>query len=78
MSIIVGLFEVHDKIGFSMVGKLQVLFQNLEIMHCVVAFVKDENNNMTSMTITLYFIVDCHPFKFLWVYEGTYLVMRCL
>ncbi len=52
MPIIVGLFEVHDKIGFSMVGKLQVLLQNFDIMHCVVAFVKDENNNLTSMSIT--------------------------
>jgi hypothetical protein len=72
MPISVGLFEVHDKIEFSMVGKLQILLQNFDIMHCVVAFVKDENNNLTSMAITLCSIVDCHPLKFLWVYEGTY------
>lgn len=72
MPISVGLFEVHDKIGFSMVGKLQVLLQNFDIMHCVVAFMNDENNTLTSMAITLCYIVDCQPLKFLWVYEGTY------
>ncbi len=59
-------------------GNLQVLLQIFDIMHCVVAFVKGENNNLTSMAITLCSIVDIHPLKFLWVYEVFILVMSCL
>jgi hypothetical protein len=34
--------------------------------------VKDENNNLGSMVITLQSIIDYEPLKMLWVYEGTY------
>jgi hypothetical protein len=33
--------------------------------------VKDENNNIGTMTISLQFIIDYEPLKLLWVYEGT-------
>jgi hypothetical protein len=34
--------------------------------------VKDENNNIGTMTIALQFIIDYEPLKLLWVYEGIY------
>jgi hypothetical protein len=37
-----------------MAGQLQALFQKFDLMHCVVAFVKDEGNNLISST-TFYF-----------------------
>jgi hypothetical protein len=32
-------------------------------MHYVIAFVKDENNNLMFMATTLHSIVDCQPLK---------------
>jgi hypothetical protein len=45
MYVIVGLFEVHDTLRFSMVKQLEALFEKFDLMHCVVAFVKNESNN---------------------------------
>ncbi len=33
---------------------------------------KDENNNIGTMTITLQFIIDYEPLELLWIYEGNY------
>jgi hypothetical protein len=49
MHVTIGLFEVHETIGFSMVGQLHNLLENL--MQNVIAFVKDEGNNLMSMVI---------------------------
>jgi len=46
-----------------MVRQLQALFQKFDLMFHVVAFVKDEINNLISMVVTICFIVDCHPLK---------------
>ncbi len=40
-------------------------------MSCEIAFVKYENNNLGTMFIILWWIIDCEPFNLLWVYEGT-------
>lgn len=52
MYVIVGLFEVHDTMRFSMVKQLQALFEKFDLMNCVVAFVKNEGNNLTFMPTT--------------------------
>ncbi len=39
-------------------------------MHRMIAFVKDEGNNLMSMVTTLCSIVDCHLLKLQQVYEG--------
>jgi hypothetical protein len=39
--------------------------------HHVIAFVKNEGNNLTSMVATLHSIVDCQLLKLQKVYEGT-------
>jgi hypothetical protein len=51
MHVTIGLFEVHETIGFSMVGQLHTLLEKFVLMHNV-AFVKDEGNNLMSMVIT--------------------------
>jgi hypothetical protein len=40
-------------------------------MHCVIAFVKDESNNLMFMGTNLYFVIDCYPLRLSQVYEGT-------
>jgi hypothetical protein len=48
-------------------------------MHCVIAFIKDENNNLRSMAITLCSIIDYHPLKLQQVYENIcIMVSLCL
>lgn len=44
--------------------------ENFGLIHHLIAFVKDENNNIGTMTITLQFIIDYKPLKLLWVYEA--------
>jgi hypothetical protein len=70
MYVIVGLFEVHDTMRFSMVKKLQALFEKFDLMHCVVAFVKNEGNNLTFMATTQHSIPYYHPLKLQSIYEG--------
>jgi hypothetical protein len=48
-------------------------------MHYVIAFIKDENNNLKSMAITLYSIIDYRPLILQQVYENIcILVSLCL
>jgi hypothetical protein len=37
----------------------------------MIAFVKDEGNNLGTMAVTLRLIINCELFKLLRVYEGT-------
>jgi hypothetical protein len=36
----------------------------------MIAFVKDEGNNLGTMAVALHSIIDCERLKLLWVYEG--------
>jgi hypothetical protein len=65
------LFEVQKITGNAVVLQLQGLLEKFGLIHHVFAFVKDENNNLGSMAITLLSIIDHEPLKMLWVYEGT-------
>ncbi len=67
----IGLFDVHETIGLSMVGQLCSLLEKYDLMHCMIAFVKDVSNTLMSMATTLHSIVDCHLLKLQRVYEGT-------
>ncbi len=59
----VGLFEVHETTWFSIVGQLCILLDKFDLMHYVIAFVKDESSNLMFMATTLQAIVDCRPLK---------------
>jgi hypothetical protein len=41
-----------------MAGQLQALLEKFDLMHCVVAFVKDGSKNLTFITTSLHSIVD--------------------
>ncbi len=43
------------------------LFEKYDLMHYVIAFVKDEGNNLMSMATSLRSIIDCHTLKLQWV-----------
>jgi hypothetical protein len=47
------------------------LLEKFGLIHCVIAFVKDENSNLASMAITLHSIVDCELLNLPHAYEGT-------
>jgi hypothetical protein len=70
--VIVGLFEVDETIGKSMVVWFKSLLSKFGLMHHVITFMKDEGSNLSTMATTLCFIIICQPLKFNHVYEGTY------
>ncbi len=53
MHVIVGLFEVHETFKQSMAIKLYTLLKKYGLLHRIIAFVKDEGNNLTPMVVTL-------------------------
>ncbi len=59
----IGLFEVHETTWLSMAGQLCSLLEKYDLMHCLIAFVKDEGNNLLSMVTTLRSIVNYCPLK---------------
>ncbi len=67
----IGLFELHETIGLSMVVQLCSLLEKYELMHQMITFVKDEGSNLMFMATTLCSIVDYRPLKLQRVYEGT-------
>jgi hypothetical protein len=62
MHVTIGLLKVHEIRWFSMVRQLHTSLEKYDLMNCVVAFVKDENNLM-SMVIELHSIIDCQLLK---------------
>jgi hypothetical protein len=53
-----------------MADQLHFLLEKYDLIHCMIAFVKDEGMNLTSITTTLCSIVYCFFLKLQWVYEG--------
>ncbi len=46
----INLFEVHETMGFSMTKQQRSLFEKYDFMHNVIAFMKDEGDNLKYMT----------------------------
>jgi hypothetical protein len=46
-----------------MASQLHSLFEKHDLMHRMIAFVKDEGSNLMSMAIKLHSIVDYRPLK---------------
>ncbi len=55
-----------------MVAWFKALLSKFGLMHHVIAFVKDEGNNLSTMAIALNFMIICQPLKFKHDYESTY------
>jgi hypothetical protein len=51
--------------------QLESLLSKFGLVNCVIAFEKDEGNNLRSMASTLCSIIDYQPLRLLKVYEGT-------
>jgi hypothetical protein len=49
--------------------QLESLFTKFGLMHHVIAFVKDESKNLTTMASTLHFVIDYQPLRLIKVYE---------
>ncbi len=45
----INLFEVHETMGLSMIKQQRSLFEKYDLMHNVIAFMKDEGNNLKYM-----------------------------
>ncbi len=56
----------------NMIIQLESLFSKFRLIHHVIAFVKDEGNNLTTMASTLHCIIDCEPLRLIKVDEGTW------
>jgi hypothetical protein len=59
-----GLFKVNETI------ELESLLSKFGLVHHVIAFVKDEGNNLTSMASTLHSIIHYQLLRLLKVYKG--------
>ncbi len=46
----INFFEVHETMGLSMTKQQKSLFEKYDLMHNVIAFVKDEGNNLKYTT----------------------------
>jgi len=65
------LFEVNETSGLNMAIQLESQFSKFGLMHRhVITFVKDEGNNLTTMTFALCSIIDYQPLRLIKVYEG--------
>jgi hypothetical protein len=51
MHVTMDLFEMNETSGQSMVTQLESLLSKFGLMHHVIAFVKDEGNNLTTMAL---------------------------
>jgi hypothetical protein len=54
-----------------MVVQLQILLDIFGILHRVIAFVKEEGTNLSTLVTILHSIINCEPLKIHRVYEGT-------
>ncbi len=61
---------MYETSNIAMALQLQILMEKIGLMHYVIAFVKNEGNNLGTMVTPLEFIIDYEPLKFFWVYEG--------
>ncbi len=56
---IIGLFEATKTIGQALVRNLRELFDSYVLSKKIIAYVKYEGVNLSSMTTTLKFVVNC-------------------
>jgi hypothetical protein len=63
---------MNETSGQNMVIQFESLFSKFGLMHCVIAFVKDKANNLTTMASTLCSIIGFEPLRLIKVYEITY------
>jgi hypothetical protein len=55
-----------------MILQLQALWEKIGLIHHMITFVKDEDNNLGFIATKLRSIIDYEPLKLLRVYESTF------
>jgi hypothetical protein len=56
-----GLFEVHETMGFAMAMQLKYLLARYELLDKVLSYVKDEGVNLSTFIMALTNIISCAP-----------------
>jgi hypothetical protein len=72
MHVIMSLFETNETSRQNMAIQFESLFSKFGLMHCVIAFVKNKGNNLTTMAYALCYIIGLEPLKLIKFYESTY------
>jgi hypothetical protein len=67
----VGLFQVNEASGHNMAIQLESLLSKFGLVHHVIAYLKYEGINLTTMAFALHSNIDCQPLRIFKVYEGT-------
>jgi hypothetical protein len=60
-----GFSKCMELLGSAMALQLQSLLGKIDLIHYVIAFVKDEGNNLKIVAAILSFIIECELVKFL-------------
>jgi predicted glycosyltransferase involved in capsule biosynthesis len=70
--IIIGLFETIEPIGQPLVKNIINLFHYYNLRNKIIAYVKNDQFNLSAMTITLKVIVSCEAMGLEENFQGTY------
>jgi len=70
--IIIGLFETTKPIGQPLVKNIINLFHYYNLRNKIIAYVKNDQFNLSAMTIALKFIVSCEAMGLEESFQGTY------
>jgi hypothetical protein len=57
----VGIFEVHETLGASMVVQFKDLLIRYNLLDKVIAYVKDDNTSLSTLTTAFTSIISCVP-----------------
>ncbi len=61
--VIVVIFEVHNTIGVAITNQVKVLLDVFGLLNKIIAYVKDEGSNLSTLTLALINVVTCFPFQ---------------
>jgi hypothetical protein len=65
-----GLFEANDTIGHGLTRQLEVMLEKFGLASKLLCYVKDEETNLGTVTITLESVILCEAFKLLAPFYG--------
>ncbi len=74
--IIIGLFETTEPIGQPLVKNIINLFHYYNLRNKIIAYVKNNQFNLSAMTTTLKFIVSCEVMGLEENFQGNYFDLR--
>lgn len=66
----IGLFEANDTRGLSLAEQVKPILEEFELTNKVIAYVKDEGSNLTTMASSLSEVVSCEPLGLTRPYAG--------